>query len=65
MEQAGASATDGSGRILDIVATGIHDRSPLVFGSSEEVACVAEYYRGRQPAAGRSPLFGQRGLMRS
>ena len=65
MEQAGAAATDGSGRILDIVATGIHDRSPLVFGSSEEVACVAEYYRGRHPAAGRSPLFGQRGLMRS
>jgi fructose-1,6-bisphosphatase I len=36
-----------------------------VFGSTEEVECVAKYYDGRQPSAGRSPLFGQRGLMRS
>ncbi len=65
MEQAGAAATDGRTRVLDLVATKIHERSPLVFGSNEEVACVATYYDGRQPAAGRSPLFGQRGLMRS
>ena len=65
MEQAGALATDGQTRVLDIVATDIHERSPLIFGSKEEVACVAKYYDGRQPAAGRSPLFGQRGLMRS
>ncbi|UMY17823.1 class 1 fructose-bisphosphatase [Methylobacterium organophilum] len=65
MEQAGAAATDGQSRILDIVATKIHERSPLVFGSVDEVECVAKYYEGRQPAAGRSPLFGQRGLMRS
>ncbi|WP_238230785.1 class 1 fructose-bisphosphatase [Methylobacterium thuringiense] len=65
MEQAGASATDGQTRILDVVATKIHERSPLVFGSTDDVACVAKYYEGRQPAAGRSPLFGQRGLMRS
>ena len=65
MEQAGAGATDGQNRILDIVAKGIHDRSPLVFGSTEEVECVAKYYAGRQVDAGRSPLFGQRGLMRN
>ncbi|GJD96311.1 class 1 fructose-bisphosphatase [Methylobacterium iners] len=65
MEQAGGAATDGERRILDIAATGIHERVPLVFGSGEEVACVAKYYEGRNPAAGRSPLFGQRGLMRS
>ena len=64
MEQAGAAATDGARRILDIAAAGIHERVPLVFGSSEEVACVAKYYGGRNAAAGRSPLFGQRGLMR-
>lgn len=64
MEQAGAAATDGERRILDIAATGIHERVPLVFGSADEVACVAKYYGGRNPAAGRSPLFGQRGLMR-
>lgn len=65
MEQAGAGATDGERRILDIQAAGIHERVPLVFGSTEEVACVAKYYDGRNHAAGRSPLFGQRGLMRS
>ncbi|KQT46688.1 fructose 1,6-bisphosphatase [Methylobacterium sp. Leaf456] len=65
MEQAGAAATDGRTRVLDLVATKIHERSPLVFGSTDEVAAVTAYYDGRQPAAGRSPLFGQRGLMRS
>ncbi|MEH3119375.1 MAG: class 1 fructose-bisphosphatase [Methylorubrum populi] len=65
IEQAGGGATDGQGRILDRVAAKIHERSPLVFGSTEEVGCVGKYYDGRQPSAGRSPLFGQRGLMRS
>lgn len=65
VEQAGGAATDGQTRILDIEATGIHERAPLVCGSSEEVACVAAYYAGAKPDAGRSPLFGQRGLMRS
>ena len=65
MEQAGAAATDGQTRILDVVAKGIHDRSPLVFGSTDDVECVARYYAGRQIDAGRSPLFGQRGLMRN
>ncbi|GJE70231.1 class 1 fructose-bisphosphatase [Methylorubrum podarium] len=65
IEQAGGAATDGQNRILERVAAKIHERSPLVFGSTEEVECVAKYYDGRQPSAGRSPLFGQRGLMRS
>ena len=65
IEQAGGEATDGQARIMERVAARIHERSPLVFGSTEEVACVAKYYDGRQPTAGRSPLFGQRGLMRS
>jgi fructose-1,6-bisphosphatase I len=65
VEQAGGRATDGQKRILDIVATGIHERAPLVCGSTEEVDCVAAYYAGGKPDAGRSPLFGQRGLMRS
>ncbi|MDP4023514.1 class 1 fructose-bisphosphatase [Methylobacterium sp. NEAU 140] len=65
IEQAGGAATDGEARILDVVAAGAHDRSPLVCGSREEVACVAAYHGGGKPDAGRSPLFGQRGLMRS
>jgi fructose-1,6-bisphosphatase I len=65
VEQAGGAATDGQTRILDLVASSIHERAPLVCGSTEEVACVATYYGGGKPDAGRSPLFGQRGLMRS
>ncbi len=36
-EQARGRATDGSRRILDIVPTGLHQRTPLVVGSREEV----------------------------
>jgi fructose-1,6-bisphosphatase I len=36
-EQAGGLATDGDGRILDIVPTGIHHRAPLVIGSRLDV----------------------------
>ena len=64
IEQAGGTATDGQERILDLVATGIHERAPLICGSAEEVACVGTYYAGGKPDAGRSPLFGQRGLIR-
>lgn len=65
IEQAGGAATDGQTRILDIVSGGIHERAPLVCGATEEVACIAAHYAGGKPDAGRSPLFGQRGLMRS
>ncbi len=64
IEQAGGAATDGQTRILDLTATGIHERAPLICGSTEEVSCVASYYAGGKPDAGRSPLFSQRGLMR-
>ena len=36
-EQAGGVATDGENRILDIQPTGIHQRTPMVIGSKEEV----------------------------
>jgi fructose-1,6-bisphosphatase I len=36
-EQAGGLATDGKGRILDIPPTGLHQRTPLLVGSREEV----------------------------
>lgn len=47
VEQAGGRATDGTGDILDIIPTAVHQRVPLVFGSVEEVEEV-----GRQHAAG-------------
>ena len=36
-EQAGGQAVSGDGRIMDIVPTAIHERTPLVIGSREEV----------------------------
>ncbi len=44
VEHAGGMATDGSRRILDIVATDIHERSPLVFGSRKVVETIVEYH---------------------
>jgi fructose-1,6-bisphosphatase I len=39
-EQAGGQATDGSGRILDIPPAGLHQRTPLVVGSREEMGLL-------------------------
>ena len=36
-EAAGGAATNGAERILDLTATGIHERTPLVVGSRREV----------------------------
>ena len=37
VEQAGGKATDGKQRILDIVPSGYHDRSPIFIGSPDDV----------------------------
>jgi fructose-1,6-bisphosphatase I len=39
-EQAGGAASDGARRILDIEPTELHQRTPLVIGSREDVALV-------------------------
>lgn len=44
-EQAGGKATDGVGRILDKEPRSIHERTPLVIGSPEDVDRVADIYR--------------------
>jgi fructose-1,6-bisphosphatase I len=44
-EQAGGSATDGTRRILDIVPEDLHQRTPLVIGSREDVGYVADTLR--------------------
>lgn len=40
VEAAGGKATDGKQRILDIVPTGLHQRTPLVIGSAADVDYV-------------------------
>jgi fructose-1,6-bisphosphatase I len=41
-EQAGGAATDGRQRILDIQPTSLHQRTPLVVGSKNEVNLLAQ-----------------------
>ena len=50
-EQAEGSATDGLNRILDIVPDALHQRTPLIIGSREDVGFVADTIRR---AAGRA-----------
>jgi fructose-1,6-bisphosphatase I len=42
-EQAGGRASNGKGRILDVVAKDIHDREPVYIGSATEVAMAEEF----------------------
>ena len=65
VEHAGGKATDGAKRILDIVPSEIHQRSPLVFGSAQVVDTIAEYHTDPKLVASQSPLFKSRGLMMS
>jgi fructose-1,6-bisphosphatase I len=48
VEQAGGTASDGSGRILEVVPESLHQRCPLFIGSEEDVRCVQEYLAGRR-----------------
>ncbi|HEV2180568.1 MAG TPA: class 1 fructose-bisphosphatase [Gemmatimonadaceae bacterium] len=45
-EQAGGAATDGTGRIMDISPSELHQRSPLYMGSREEVELASEMLGG-------------------
>lgn len=51
-ESAGAAATDGTNRILDLVPKGLHTRTPLVIGSRREVEMIQSLVAGSAvPAA--------------
>jgi len=42
-EQAGGGASNGKGRILDVVPNDIHDREPVYIGSAAEVALAEDF----------------------
>ncbi|TFY73370.1 hypothetical protein EWM64_g10642 [Hericium alpestre] len=44
-EQAGGVATTGTGRILDIVPTSIHERCPVFLGSKDDVQDLQKFYQ--------------------
>lgn len=49
-EQAGGAATNGVDRILDIVPTELHQRTPLVIGSMDDVAAFKAFATGERKA---------------
>lgn len=65
MEQAGAKATDGHVRILEKSAAHIHARTPLVFGSADEVMRLTAYLENTESLPENAPLFAERGLFRN
>ncbi len=50
IEQAGGKASDGYRRILDIQPTDLHQRTPIVIGSSDMVTKVEEFLHKHSPA---------------
>jgi fructose-1,6-bisphosphatase I len=65
IEQAGGSATTGRERILDLSAQSLHQRVPLIMGSSNEVRRVEELHCDPLLVASISaPLFARRGFFR-
>ncbi len=65
IEQAGGRATTGKERVLDIVPSALHQKTPLICGSRGEVDRVIRLYSGVDLKSERSPLFGRRGLLRA
>ena len=45
MEQAGGVASTGEQRVLDIVPTKVHERTPLFIGSVENVFELTEFFK--------------------
>lgn len=65
IEQAGGHASTGRERVLDVVPITLHQKTPLICGSSDEVDRVVRIYTGQDFKGERSPLFGRRGLFRA
>lgn len=48
VEQAGGAASDGHRRIMDIEPTGLHQRTPLIIGSTQDVELACEFIQGKR-----------------
>ena len=51
IEQAGGLASTGKGRIMEVEATALHQRVPVVLGSANEVKKVEQYVSKAEKAA--------------
>jgi fructose-1,6-bisphosphatase I len=48
VEQANGKASTGSGRIMDVQPTELHQKVPLVLGSREDVELYEEFFQGKR-----------------
>lgn len=67
VEQAGGRASTGRGAALDVVPEALHQRLPLILGSSSEVERLERYHAEHDSGADQaydSPLFNRRSLYR-
>ncbi|CCG06874.1 class 1 fructose-bisphosphatase [Pararhodospirillum photometricum] len=64
MDQAGGRCITGTENVLDLTATELHQRVPLIFGSREEVDRVEALHQEHTLKAIETPLFQRRGLFR-
>jgi fructose-1,6-bisphosphatase len=67
VEQAGGRASTGRGRLLDVVPGNLHQRVPVMLGSSDEIERIERYHRDYDTGADKpyvSPLFNERSLLR-
>jgi fructose-1,6-bisphosphatase I len=46
-EQAGGAAVDGKGRVLDVVPSALHQRTPIYLGSKDDVGIACEMLNAR------------------
>ena len=53
MEQAGGRASTGTQPILDVVPTELHQRTPLIIGSPDDVALVESFIQDHSHRADR------------
>ncbi len=62
IEQAGGAASTGARRLMEVVPKTLHERIPLIFGSSAEVERIVAYHREPSEPDRESPLFTRRCL---
>lgn len=47
-EQAGGAASNGHERVLDLTPTELHQRTPLIVGSAEDVKEAVDFLQGKR-----------------
>ncbi|MGH8735914.1 MAG: class 1 fructose-bisphosphatase [Burkholderiales bacterium] len=65
VERAGGRASTGDGPLLEVAPAALHQRTPFIFGSRNEIERIEQYHRDHNQRDFDAPLFGTRGLFRA